>query len=95
MQFRKLGQITKEYNAKQWKSSDLLEELSVEFGDKKLKIGDLGCGQGKWYDKLKVLFPNVDYYGIDIATSNEAKSRTRKDIKFTEYDANEAVVSTD
>ena len=50
------------------------------------KIVDLGCGTGNFYDFISKTFPQLEYIGIDIEESPEAKQRTRSDFKFIAYD---------
>jgi SAM-dependent methyltransferase len=47
---------------------------------------DLGCGKGDSVDGFRRLAPNVDWVGVDVADTQEARSRRRSDATFVTYD---------
>lgn len=54
--------------------------------NKTKKILDLGCGTGESLDYFKKKNPDIEWIGLDIAKSPEVGKRTRKDIKFYNFD---------
>lgn len=50
------------------------------------EILDLGCGMGDSIDYFRKKDSNVKYTGLDIGSSPEVNSRTRKDVVFQTYD---------
>lgn len=49
-------------------------------------VMDLGCGRGDSVDLFRQVRPEVDWVGVDIATSMEARQRQRTDARFVTYD---------
>jgi SAM-dependent methyltransferase len=47
---------------------------------------DLGCGAGNSVDAFRGHDPSVDWVGVDIADSQEARARRRSDATFVTYD---------
>jgi SAM-dependent methyltransferase len=47
---------------------------------------DLGCGAGDSIDYFRKVEPETKWFGIDLLTSPEVGSRTRKDINICSYD---------
>jgi FkbM family methyltransferase len=52
----------------------------------KTRILDVGCGTGSAADIFRSANANADYHGIDIATSREARAKTRSDFPFALFD---------
>jgi SAM-dependent methyltransferase len=50
------------------------------------RVMDLGCGAGNSVDEFRKHNPDVDWVGVDIADSTEARSRRRTDALFVTYD---------
>lgn len=50
------------------------------------RVMDLGCGAGNSIEQFRKRDPNIDWIGLDIEDSPEAKSRTRTDAKFHTFD---------
>ena len=50
------------------------------------QVLDLGCGNGDSVDFFRTEFPNCNWIGIDIADSNEVRSRRRQDADFRTFD---------
>lgn len=59
---------------------DLIDKDAVS------KVLDLGCGDGRAYEILRPLFPNLNYYGLDIENSPEVSRRERSDLAFYSFD---------
>jgi len=49
-------------------------------------VMDLGCGRGDSVDLFRRFRPEVDWVGVDIATSFEVEQRQRTDARFVTYD---------
>ena len=52
----------------------------------RLRVMDLGAGDGRSFEKLKAILGDIDWVGLDIAASPEISTRTRTDIPFVTYD---------
>ena len=63
----------------------MLETIPRE-NETKGKIVDLGCGTGHFYDYVHSHFNSLEYIGVDIEGSPEARQRTRSDFSFIPYD---------
>jgi SAM-dependent methyltransferase len=50
------------------------------------RVLDLGCGEGRSVDRFRRHHPEVDWVGVDIADSQEARRRRRTDATFVTYD---------
>lgn len=50
------------------------------------RVLDLGCGKGDSVDGFRRHAPNVDWVGVDVADTQEARSRRRSDATFVTYD---------
>lgn len=50
------------------------------------RVLDLGCGDGRSIELFNRVLPSADWYGVDIESSPEVNSRTRKDIQFDTFD---------
>lgn len=50
------------------------------------RVLDLGCGEGGSVDRFRRHHPDVDWVGVDIADSQEARRRRRSDATFVTYD---------
>ncbi|MBS7791921.1 class I SAM-dependent methyltransferase [Roseococcus sp. SDR] len=51
-----------------------------------LRLLDLGAGDGRSFDVVRLHHPDVEWIGLDIADSSEVRSRTRTDCEFVTYD---------
>lgn len=63
-----------------------LLERRLRSGFRPRKILDFGCGNGRSIDMFTQLTPLSEWNGVDIESSPEVKSRTRKDGNFFTYD---------
>lgn len=53
----------------------------------KIKILDLGCGNGRFYEFIKKELPNIDYTGVDINNDLLRKAKEKyKDARFIKKD---------
>jgi len=50
------------------------------------RVLDLGCGVGDSIDAFRARDPEVDWTGIDVPESPEARDRTRTDARFESFD---------
>jgi SAM-dependent methyltransferase len=50
------------------------------------RVLDLGCGAGGSVDVFRVRDPHVEWVGIDVPDSPEARTRTRRDARFESFD---------
>ena len=50
------------------------------------RVLDLGCGVGSSLDYFRARDPDVDWVGIDVPGSPEARERTRADARFETFD---------
>ena len=50
------------------------------------RVLDLGCGNGNSVDLFREIDPDIDWVGVDIPDSQEARSRRRTDAVFVTYD---------
>lgn len=50
------------------------------------RVLDLGCGAGGSVDVFRARDPNVEWTGIDVPGSPEARGRTRRDARFATFD---------
>jgi SAM-dependent methyltransferase len=50
------------------------------------RVLDLGCGTGSSVDSFRARDPHVDWVGIDVPDSPEARFRTRTDARFETFD---------
>ena len=50
------------------------------------RVLDLGCGRGDSVDLFRRHSPDVEWIGVDIATSQEVQQRRRSDATFVTYD---------
>lgn len=50
------------------------------------RILDLGCGDGRAVDLVRMLAPSAEYRGVDIESSPEVDSRQREDANFHTFD---------
>jgi len=50
------------------------------------RVLDLGCGVGDSVDAFRARDPDVDWIGIDVPGSPEARDRTRADARFETFD---------
>jgi SAM-dependent methyltransferase len=50
------------------------------------RVLDLGCGAGGSVDVFRARDPNVQWVGIDVPGSPEARERTRRDARFETFD---------
>jgi SAM-dependent methyltransferase len=72
-------ELSKQYNA--WKFVELL------FSDNKFKnVLDLGCGKGLSYEKFMKLDSNIEWIGLDVKKSPEAKLRDNKNRNYCFFD---------
>lgn len=55
-------------------------------GRSRLKILDLGCGDGRGVDFFRSFVGDIDYTGVDIESSPEVNSRVRSDAVFDTFD---------
>jgi len=55
------------YTTSRWEYSKVLELLSK---DKSLKLLDVGCGDGRFFDKIVLSNNNIDFYGLDTTQSS-------------------------
>lgn len=49
------------------------------------KVLDLGCGNGRSFEAIRSVFPDVAYHGLDIELSPEVSTRTRGEIPFQSF----------
>lgn len=52
----------------------------------KIKVLDLGCGEGNSEEKFKAKNQNLDWFGLDIAESPEVKARNKTEGNFYTFD---------
>lgn len=78
-----LGQLTKGYPPKAYSAMDILKELKIPENPIVL---DLGCGNGRMFERLETIIPSIKYIGVDIADSDEVLSRERSDLQFMTFD---------
>lgn len=50
------------------------------------RVLDLGCGVGSSVDYFRARDPDVEWVGIDVPGSPEARERTRTDVRFESFD---------
>lgn len=59
-----------------------LKETGKEFNN----ILDLGCGNGNSIDYIQILYPNINWVGVDLTKSPEVESRIKKIENICSYD---------
>ena len=59
------------------------------------RVLDLGCGVGDSVDAFRARDPDVDWTGIDVPGSPEARDRTRTDARFETFDGIELPFADD
>lgn len=68
----------------------LLGLLKSNFKEsKKIKVLDLGCGDGSLLDLLDEYFLDYEYIGVDITVSKNWETKNNKNIKFIQADISE------
>lgn len=86
MYLKEIWDIVPGGRPRQHSSRDLFHLLRDRFDGKKIKILDLGCGDGRsidWFTNCGVEF---EWKGLDIENSPEVKTRVRVDGEFHSYD---------
>lgn len=70
----------------QYNSRKVIHRIAPEYENQRLRILDLGSGDGKSLDLFRQVFSSFNWIGLDIEDSPEALSRKRTDGEFRYYD---------
>jgi SAM-dependent methyltransferase len=81
-----LGDAIPADNARQTLADRFIERHEGAGADGRWRVLDLGCGTGSSVDAFRACDPSVDWTGLDIADSREARERTRTDARFVAFD---------
>lgn len=71
---------------RQYSPRMLIDSLRTKFGEEKISVLDLGCGDGRSIDWFADSGVNFTWKGLDIEASPEVGSRVRTDGEFHSYD---------
>ncbi len=89
MLIQEIFDIVPDQAATQLSSRLLLPVLAERFAGRRVRVLDLGCGDGRSVDWFRRSFAQLDWTGLDIDESPEVKTRTRTDCEFRTYNGTE------
>lgn len=72
-------------HSRQMLTADYIRRLLRDHHDVR-RVMDLGCGSGRSLDTFRAVRPRIEWVGLDIADSPEARSRKRTDGRFCTFD---------
>jgi len=81
-----LGDAVPDDHARQTLADRYIEREIGRGPDRPWRVLDLGCGTGSSVDSFRARDPHVDWVGIDVPDSPEARFRTRTDARFETFD---------
>jgi SAM-dependent methyltransferase len=73
-------------HSRQTLAETYIERRLGRSGEGPWRVLDLGCGSGASVDLFRALDAGVDWVGLDVPDSREAKLRTRSDARFATFD---------
>ncbi len=81
-----LGNVVPRDHARQTLADRYIELETGRRAGRPWRVLDLGCGTGSSVDSFRARDPHVDWVGIDVPDSPEARFRTRTDARFETFD---------
>ncbi|AFQ48279.1 heparinase II/III family protein [Burkholderia cepacia] len=86
MYLKEIWDLVPDNKPQQYSSSGLLYALRDRFVGRRIKVLDLGCGNGKSIDWFMNSGIDCEWKGLDIEDSPEVRARVRTDGEFHTYD---------
>ncbi|MGH2916542.1 MAG: class I SAM-dependent methyltransferase [Solirubrobacteraceae bacterium] len=81
-----LGPAVPSDHARQTLADTYIEREIGRAADRPWRVLDLGCGTGSSVDRFRARDPEVQWVGLDVPDSPEARERTRTDAPFETFD---------
>jgi SAM-dependent methyltransferase len=81
-----LGPALPSDHARQTLADHYIDAAIGRVGGRPWRVLDLGCGSGSSVDLFRARDPDVQWIGLDVPASPEARGRTRADARFETYD---------